>query len=175
MTAVTINEMFYRVAHVPEDQMLGDGHTTTNDGLEEMWIPTAVVVYLALTDANLSVTGTPGDVTFGDTSEFENTVTAYICAYLAEVDLHPSEFRGGDSPVWSSRFMQMALQLLQTRYPDRIKAKPVGGGMGLVWILDPDRRQNISLMMGTMRSNYDRGGSAIQFGAPTSTDEMLGR
>ena len=70
--------------------------------------------------------------------------------------------------------MQMALQILHNKYPNKIEAKIMGGG-GLVWMLKPDKEHNISLLFGVMRNKYslfitDEGASA-----PTSTDEAYGR
>jgi hypothetical protein len=176
MTAKTINELFYNVGHYDPIEEMGDGSTTLNNQLEEQYIPISVTVYNALTDLGLASTGTADAVTFGGAYEFDNQVAAYICVYLAEVDMHPKEFRGGESAIWDSKYMQQALQLIQTRFPDRVKAKLVGG-RGLVWILDPDRRNNISLMIGIMRSsNTDRTfGDQTGVTDPTSTDSMLDR
>lgn len=176
MTAKTINELFYNVGHYDPLEEMGDLTTTLNSQLEEQYIPMAVVIYNALTDLGLSTTGNADVVTFGDTSEFDNQVAAYICVYLAEVDMHPKEFRGDESAIWTSKYMQQALQLVQTRFPDRVKALPVGG-VGLVWILDPERINNISLLIGIAR-NAD---ASTAFGTepgstePTSTDSMMGR
>ena len=177
MTARTINDLFYSVSHYEGSMKLGDEVTTLNSQLEEQYIPISVKVYNALTDEGLETTGTDDAVTFGDTSEFENQVAAYICSYLAEVDMHPKEFRGGESAIWDSKYMQQALQLVQMIYPDRIKSQVVGG-RGMVWILNPERRNNISLLVGVMRSaGTDRpfGTSEPGYDEPTSTNTMLGR
>lgn len=176
MTAQTINELFYNVGHYSASELMGDGTTTIDGQLEEQYIPMSVVIYNALTDLGLTLTGLIASSTFGDTSEFDNQVAAYICVYLAEVDLHPKEFRSGESAIWDSKYMQQALQLIQTRFPDRIKAQPVGG-KGLIWILDPKKRNNISLLLGIMRS----ADSDVSFGSepgwdePTTTESMLDR
>jgi len=174
MTAETINTLFYVASHYPGNEKMGDGVTTLNDMLENQYITVASVIYNAITDEGLTLTGTVDAKTFGDTSEISNQVTAYICSYLAEVDLHPKEMQGSESPVWASRFMQMALQMLQTIYPNKIVAKAMGGG-GLVWMLKPEKEHNISLMFGIMRNKYatfgiDEGASAV-----TSTDDAYGR
>jgi hypothetical protein len=177
MTARTINDLFYDVSHYDATEELGNGVTTLNDQLEAQYIPIAVKVYNALTDEGLTTSGTDDAITFGDTYEFENQVAAYVCAYLAEVDMHPKEFRAGESAIWDSKYMQQALQLVQMIYPDRVKAQVVGG-RGMVWILNPDKRNNISLIIGVMRSSgTDRpfGTSEPGYDEPTSTTTMMGR
>ena len=174
MTALTINQLFYMVTHYPGNEKLGDRVTTLNSALESQYIAIGIEIYNAITDEGLTATGNADAKTFGDTSELENHVTAYICGYLAEVDLHPKEFEAGNSAVWESRFMQMALQILHNKYPNKIEAKAMGGG-GLVWLLKGDKEHNISVMFGIMRNKYslfvtDEGASA-----PTSSDETYGR
>ena len=174
MTAETINTLFYVASHYPGNEKMGDGVTTLNDMLENQYIPMASELYDAITDEGLALTGTSDAQTFGATYELENQVTAYICAYLAEVDLHPKEFQASDSPVWASRFMQMALQILQNKYPDKIEAKALGGG-GLVWMLKADTRHNISLVFGVMRNKYSLFNVDEGTNAPSSTDDAYGR
>lgn len=174
MTAATINSLFYVVTHYPGNEKLGDGVTTLNDQLENQYIPIGIELYNAITNEGLTSTGTVDAVTFGDTSELENQVVAYICGYLAEVDLHPKEFEGGTSPIWASRFMQMALQILHTLYPNKIEAKAMGGG-GLVWLLKPDKEHNISVMFGIMRNKYSLFATDEGSSAPSDTDTAYGR
>jgi len=176
MTAKTINELFYNNGHYDATEVMGDESTTLNSQLEDQYIPMSIVIYNALTDLGLTTTGTADAVTFGDALEFDNHVASYICIYLAEVDMHPNEFRVDESAIWASKYMQQALQLVQTRFPDRVKALTVGG-VGLVWVLNPDRRNNISLLIGAMRSNSTTRpfGSEPGVNEPTTTDSMLGR
>jgi len=174
MAAETINTLFYVASHYPGNEVLGDGVTTLNTMLENQYIPMASEMYEAITDEGLALTGTSDAQTFGSTYELENQVVAYISSYLAEVDLHPKEFQGNDSPVWASRFMQMALQVLQIKYPNKIEARTLGGG-GLVWILKPDIQHNVSVKFGIMRNKYGLFNSDEGSTAPASTDDAYGR
>lgn len=161
MASKSINQLFYDISHYDPAEEMGDHSTALNSMLEEQYIPMAVKIYNAITDEGLVLmTGAGPPVygadyaSFGTTSEFENQVAAYIACYLAEVDLNPKELHSDMSTIWASKYMQQALQLLQTVYPDRIEAQPVGG-VGMIWILKPMKTNNISLMLGVMHNRAD--------------------
>ena len=176
MAAKTINDIFYIVTHYATTETLGDVTTTVNTMLEAQYIPMAVEMFNAITDLNLVTTGLASAVTFGTDKEYENQVTAYIAGFFAELDLHPKEDVADLSPIYASKYMQMALQILQAKFPDRIEARPLGG-IGMVWMLNPKKRNNISLILGLMRSSQsDRSfGSEPGEQEPTATETMYGR
>jgi hypothetical protein len=176
LTGLSMNKLFYMLSHYSASETLGDKTTTINVALEKQYIPMGIKIFNSITDLDLvaDALATVDAMTFGDAYPTENQIVAYIAAYLAEVDLHPKELSAGESAIWSSRFMQQALQLIQTQYPDKIEAKLVGG-KGLVWIISPNKTHNISLIIGMMRSNNRE---KVSFGAepgwdePTTTDEL---
>jgi len=173
MTADTINDLFYIVGHYDSSTTLGDGSTTVDTMLQTQYCEAAGKIYNTITDEDLTLSGGPTAFTFGTDKYFENQVTAYIAVYLCEIDMHPKEHMQGESAIWTSRFMQMALQLINSIYPDKVEARPIGG-QGLVWLIKAEKRHNISVVLGTMRSNYNRSGQP-QSNIPSDSDEMYGR